>query len=281
MSESPRQRDPIQILWLAGGSCEGCTMAMLGAASPSIEMLLLNKVAGLPPLRLIHPLFALEAGDTYLAQLEQTAVNPNSTAILVIEGTLFDPVRAGNGSFSGMGKRKDGRFRTITDWIDQLAPLATAIVALGTCATWGGVPAAAGNPTGAMSLTDYLGQDFRSLANLPIINIPGCAPHGENFIETIIYLLLHLEQQVPLELDNNNRPAWLYQHQTYAQPAETHYLPQPAHPLTLPVHCGVPQHGWMNHVGGCATVGGACNGCTMPGFPDQFLEAMNNETMNQ
>src|SRR4029453_3755492 len=61
-------------------------------------------------------------------------------------------------------------------WLRRLAPGAAATIAIGTCATWGGVPSAEGNPTGAMSLMDFLGKDYRSAFGLPVINIPGCAP---------------------------------------------------------------------------------------------------------
>jgi len=142
-----------------------------------------------------------------LAQLESAASGALSPLIVVIEGSVFDPVQAGDGFFSGMGER-DGRPCTVTDWLDRLVPQATAVIAIGTCATWGGVPAAAGNPTGAMGLTDYLGSEFRSQAGLPVINLPGCAPPGDNFIETLIYLLLHLRNEVLLELDDLNRPRW-------------------------------------------------------------------------
>jgi hydrogenase small subunit len=267
------------IIWLSGGSCEGCSMATLGASDPGFEDLLLSQLSGLPPIRLIHSLIAFEAGDAYLAQLEQAAMGTVAPLILVIEGSIFDPVTAGTGFFSGMGER-NGRSLTITDWLDQLIPQATAVIAMGTCATWGGVPAAIGNPTGAMSLNDYLGSDFRTTADLPIINIPGCAPPGRNFIETLIYLLHHLSQQVPLELDEFNRPAWLYRQQTYPQPAQVDYHPLHLYQSETAVNCNVPEQGWMNHVGGCVNVGGACNGCTMPSFPDNLLREMNNEIMN-
>jgi hydrogenase small subunit len=53
-----------------------------------------------------------------------------------------------------------------------LAPKAWGVVAIGTCATYGGIHAMAGNPTGCMGLADYLGWDFRSAGGLPIVNVP-------------------------------------------------------------------------------------------------------------
>ena len=242
-------------------------MAAIGAAAPGVETLLLGEIAGLPAIDLIHPMTAVEAGNAYLDQLEAAANGLLTPLILVVEGSIFDAVLAGAGFFSGMGE-DNGRPLTITDWLDKLVGQATAVIAIGSCATWGGVPAAWGNPTGAMSLADYLGHGFRSTADLPIINIPGCAPPGENFVETLIYLLLHLSEQVPLELDEANRPAWLYQQQTQPQAAT---FSMPIYHTETAVACRVPEQGWMNHVGGCTNVGGTCNGCTMPGFPDRYL----------
>ncbi|MEJ7700469.1 MAG: hypothetical protein WKF71_12595 [Pyrinomonadaceae bacterium] len=50
------------------------------------------------------------------------------------------------------------------EWIDRLAPKAWAVMAVGTCATYGGIHAMEGNPTGAMGLPDYLGWDWKSKA---------------------------------------------------------------------------------------------------------------------
>jgi hydrogenase small subunit len=242
-------------------------MAVLGATSPNIEQLIFGEDSRLPAVRLIHSLFAVEAGDAFLSLMRKAANGAVSPFILVIEGTLFNDNMCGAGYFSGMGE-DNGRPLSITDWVNKLAPLATAVIAIGTCATWGGVPASRGNPTGAISLNEHLGPTFRSTANLPVINIPGCAPPGDSFVETLTYLLLHLSEQVPLELDAENRPAWLYRRHTHPQPA---YLSLPIYQTDSVVDCRVPERGWMNHVGGCANVGGACNGCTMPGFPDKFL----------
>jgi hydrogenase small subunit len=106
-----------------------------------------------------------------------------------------------------------------------------------------------------------------------VINVPGCAPQGETFVELIIYVFLHLAGLVPLDLDSENRPRWLYHPTTYPRPPQTDFLPASAYsPENRPqIGCPVPTYGWMNRIGGCATVGGRCIGCTMPDFADLYL----------
>lgn len=156
-------------------------------------------------------------------------------------------------------------------WGEGLTP---AVLAIGSCATWGGIPAAVGSPTGAMGLEAYLGRDFLSRAGLPIINVPGCAPPGEAFIETVISICLHLAQMVPLELDEERRPRWLYSTLAHPLPPRTDYLPAQVYEVVdrPGVGCPVPVQGWMNRIGGCAHVGGACIGCTARDFADRYLE---------
>ena len=60
--------------------------------------------------------------------------------------------------------KRTGQPITTCEWIDRLAPKALAVVAIGTCATYGGIHAMEGNPTGCMGLADYLGWDWKSKA---------------------------------------------------------------------------------------------------------------------
>ena len=79
---------------------------------------------------------------------------------------------------------------------------------IGTCATYGGIHAMAGNPTGCMGLADYLGWDFRSAGGLPIVNVPGCPVQPENFMETLTWLLYQAAGLAPvIPLDEPAAPA--------------------------------------------------------------------------
>jgi hydrogenase small subunit len=258
------------LIWLGGASCEGCTMAALGAAEPGIEDLILGNVPNAPPVTVIHPALAMESGDAYRAYLERAAEGEISPFILVLEGSVMDESLAGEGTFSRLGEQPDGQPITIAMWIDRLTARAEAVVAIGSCAAWGGIPAAAGGVVGAKGLQEYLGGDFLSRAGLPVINVPGCAPSGEGFIETLTYVLYHLARLAPMDLDEENRPAWLYADRTQLSPPRTDYAVA-RDPDPPSVSCPVPVKGWMRTFGGCARVGGCCIGCTERDFADRYL----------
>ncbi len=178
---------------------------------------------------------------------------------------------------------------TTSEWIDRLAPKALVVLAVGTCATYGGIHAMAGNPTGAMGVPDYLGWNWKSKAGIPIVCVPGCPIHPDNLSETILYLLYQATGQAPMiPLDEELRPTWLFGHTVHEGCDRAGYYEQGdfAHEYGSPkcivklgcwgpvVKCNVPKRGWINGIGGCPNVGGICIGCTMPGFPDKFMPFM-------
>ena len=167
----------------------------------------------------------------------------------------------------------------------DLAPASAAVIAVGTCATWGGIPAALGNVTHAMATMDFLGKDFRSALGLPVVNIPGCAPLGDNITETIVAVLMFLAGVGPLpEVDELGRPAWMFQDTVHRNCTRAGNYEEGIFadkygdreclvelgcwgPV---VQCNMTSRGAIGHNGGCMNTGGICIGCTMPGFPDAF-----------
>ena len=256
------------VVWIGSGGCDGCTMSVLGAVSPTLEELLAGELTNVPSIDLVHPVLSLDSGAGYMARLEQAADGRLDPFLLVVEGSLYDERLARDGCFAGLGER-DGQPIPADEWIARLAPAAAAVMAIGTCATWGGVPAAAGSVTGAMGLGARLGRDFRSDAGLPVVNVPGCAPSGDACIETLAYVFLHLAGLVPRDLDDLGQPRWLYSSATPLQSQGLSWKPRVTPGDTA--LCPVPESGWINRVGGCAVTGGACNGCTRADFPDRLL----------
>ena len=107
--------------------------------------------------------------------------------------------------------QETGQPITTCDWIDRLAPRSWAVVAAGTCATYGGIHATEGNPTGCMGLPDYLGWQWTSAANIPIVCVPGCPVQPDNFMETLLYLFYMAAGRAPMiPLDEALRLKWLF-----------------------------------------------------------------------
>jgi hydrogenase small subunit len=285
---------PVKVVhayWLAGMSCDGCTVAVTGATAPSIEDLLTGRLPGVPRVVLHHPVTSVEAGAAFIRNYELAAEGKlNAPYVVIYEGSIADErlSAATGGYWCGMGVEEvDGAQHPIptTAWLKRLAPGAAAVIAIGTCATWGGIPAAYGNATGSMSVMDFLGKAYRSALGLPVVNVPGCSPVGDNFTETVAAVLLFLNGLGPLpEFDDLGRPAWLFNqtvHQRCVRAgfyeegtfAENYGDPQCLVEIGCwgpVVQCNITARGAINHVGGCMNTGGICIGCTMPGFPDRF-----------
>ncbi|MFN2489512.1 MAG: hydrogenase expression protein HypE [Actinomycetota bacterium] len=285
--------EKVHAFWFAGMSCDGCTVSVTGAQAPSVESLLLGAHPGLPRVILHHPVVNVESGPHYMNAHERAIKGElDAPYVIILEGSISDETRAlqTGGYWAGQGEEPwgpDGEMRTVTtdEWIARLAGNAAAALAIGTCATWGGIPSAEGNPTGAMSLMDFLGKDYRSAFGVPVVNIPGCAPIGDNFTETVAAILYFLQGFGPLpEFDELGRPAWLFGETVHrhcvrgAYYEEGTYAEEFGDPQCLVeigcwgpvVNCNITSRGAINHVGGCMNSGGACIGCTMPGFPDKF-----------
>ena len=200
--EARRRRAPegpvkvVHAFWLAGMSCDGCSISVTGATNPKVEDLLNGVIPGLPKVILHHPVLSMEVGEDFTHAYELAAKGElDAPYVCIYEGSIADEriAHETNGYFSAMGlsslssevENGNGQYEAGTpmptaDRLAQMAPGAAAILAIGTCATWGGIPSAAGNPTGAMSVMDFLGKDYRSALGLPVINVPGCAPLGDN-----------------------------------------------------------------------------------------------------
>lgn len=287
---------PVKVVhayWLAGMSCDGCSIAVTGATSPSVEDLLTGRLPGVPRVVLHHPVISTEAGEAFVKNYELAAEGKlNAPYVVIYEGSIANEDLAAEtgGYWCAMGVNVitdayDATPITTAEWLKRLAPGAAAVIAIGTCATWGGVPSAYGNPTGAMSVMDFLSKDYRSALGLPVVNIPGCSPIGDNFTETVAAVLLFLSGYGPLpEFDELGRPAWLFSETVHRRCVRAGYYEEGvfAHeygdkeclveigcwgPV---VQCNITSRGAINHLGGCMNTGGICIGCTMPGFPDRF-----------
>jgi hydrogenase small subunit len=281
----------VDVLWITAGlSCDGDTIAVTAATQPSLEDVVMGAVPWLPKVRLHNPVLAYENGDEFLAPFHAAARGELGPYVLVVEGSIPNEKIKSEGFWAAMGTdHETGQPIPTCTWIDRLAPGAVAVVAIGTCATYGGIHAMEGNATGAMGLPDYLGWQFRSKAGIPVVCVPGCPVQPDNFMETLLYLLHQVAGAAPMiPLDEALRPQWLFGQTVHEGCDRGGYYEQADFASTYGsrkcivklgcwgpvVNCNVTKRGWMNGIGGCPNVGGVCIGCTMPGFPDKFMPFM-------
>ncbi|MCP3866796.1 MAG: hydrogenase small subunit, partial [Gammaproteobacteria bacterium] len=155
----PKKRPPV--IWLHGQECTGPTEALLRSEQPSLEHLILDLIS-------VDYHQTLDAGAGHQVEdiKRQVMADNRGKYLLVIEGAI--PL-ASNGIFCKIGGE------TMVDITREAAEHAAAIVAYGSCASWGGVQSAAPNPTGAVGAPQFL-------ADKTVVAIPGCPPNPANFI---------------------------------------------------------------------------------------------------
>ncbi len=291
VTQRPPAVSDVHVLWMTAGlSCDGDSVSITAATQPSIEDIVLGAIPGLPKVHIHNPVLAYENGDDFLKFWYMAERGELDPFVLVVEGSIPNEKIKKEGYWAALGTdEKTGQPIPTTEWIDRLAPKAIAVIGCGTCATYGGIHAMAGNPTGCMGLMDYLGADWCSRAGIPIVNVPGCPVQPDNFMETVLYLMFQVAGLAPMiQLDALGRPNWLFGRTVHEGCDRGGYYEQgdfateygsPKCIVKLGcwgpvVNCNVPKRGWMAGIGGCPNVGGICIGCTMPGFPDKFMPFM-------
>jgi hydrogenase small subunit len=286
------ERQLVHVLWLTAGlGCDGDSVALTAATSPSLEDLLRGVLPGTPRLAIYNPLLAYETGEDFVTAFSRAASGRLEPFIFVLEGSVPNESVSGDGHWAAFGvDAETGQPVTTCTWIDRLAPRAAAVLALGTCAAYGGIPAMRGNPTGAMGLRDYLGSGWISRRGVPIVNLPGCPVQPDNITETLLHLALYVAGvEEMFELDEQGRPSRLFARTVqegcgragFAEQGEFASSPADHRGCLVKIgcmgpvaKCNVPIRGWVGGIGGCPNVGGICLACTMPGFPDKFMPFM-------
>ena len=169
------------VIWLSFQECTGCTESITRSHKPSLENLIFDFVS----LDYHHTLQAA-SGHAAEEAREQAMHENGGEYILIVDGSI--PLK------------DDGVYSTIAgmtnlDMLLQVAKDAAAIVSIGTCAAFGGLPKASPNPTGAVAVSDII-------TDKPIINIPGCPPIPVVMTGVLAHVLTF---GIP-ELDSLNRP---------------------------------------------------------------------------
>lgn len=180
----PKKRPPV--IWLHGQECTGPTEALLRSEGPSFEHLILDLIS-----LDYHQTLDAGAGHQVEDVKKKSMAENKGKYLLVIEGAI--PVKD-NGIYCKIAGE------TMLDLTHEAAENAAAIIAYGSCASWGGVQSAAPNPTGAQGAPEVL-------QGKTVLTIPGCPPNPANFIGTVLFFVTY--GKLP-PLDNKNRPKWAY-----------------------------------------------------------------------
>jgi len=174
------------VLWLQGQSCSGCSVSFLNTDSPGAVEILTQYIS-----LCFHSTLSTATGKTGMDIVER--VIEKGDFFLVVEGSI--PEKMPHACVMG-GK-------PITEWVSAAAKQSSAVISIGTCASFGGIPAAENNPTGATSVPDFLSNQNIST---PIIRLPGCPCHPDWLVGTLAHVLSF---GLP-DMDSLQRPTMFY-----------------------------------------------------------------------
>ncbi len=119
--------------WLAGMSCDGCTVAVTGGTAPSVEDLLLGRLPGVPRVVLHHPVTSVESGESFIRNYELAAEGKlNAPYVVIYEGSIPDErlAAATGGYWCAMGSETVPKPVPTTTWLRRMAPRAAAVIAV-------------------------------------------------------------------------------------------------------------------------------------------------------
>ena len=254
------------VVWLNGANCTGCTVSLANRISTDgpkdVADLLINYLD-----LAFHPNLMGASGDLAVQNLHN-ATSSGTGFILAVDGgipTAFD-------GHTCMLWTENGREITAKEAVLDLAPKAMATLCIGTCASFGGIPAGNPNPTGIKSVQELTG--------VGAINIPGCPTHPDWIVWTIAQLLAGITPS----LDQDGRPVDLFggesrnihhrcprrereEADTFGQEGQCLKELGCKGPHT---QGDCPTRLWNGGTNWCVGANAICLGCTEAGFPDEF-----------
>jgi len=249
-----------RVCWVQAQSCSGCSVSLLNSDHPGPLELLTQYIS-----LVFHQNVGAAQGQTVVDLLEQ--IEEAGDFVLVVEGAIpLDMPEAC--TIAG---------RSIQDILVPLTRKAMAVVAVGTCAAYGGIPGAEGNPTGAGSVRDLMVK-----AGIPVegrlLNCPSCPTHPKSVVGTLAYVAGRGYPEVHPELLT---PRMFYSSSTHDDCPRFHYYNKHIYaeqfgaeegclfklgclgPLTF-TEC--PRRQWNGGVNWCIRAGAPCIGCSFEGF---------------
>ena len=251
----------VPVLWLQGQACSGCSVSLLNTIFyTTIDDLAVN-VLDIN----FHPNLTAAAGNMAVAQVERTY--RKGGYVLVLEGAI--PAGSG-GAFCNLWPGM-----TFEKAVERYAGRAAFIMGVGTCACYGGIPAAAPNPTGAHGLADSYGGKR-------VVKIPGCPIHPDWVVGTVAYILANGTAPA---LDAYGRPLTFFGRRLHGDHCplkgmnEAHRPGQGGCTKEMgcrgeKTYCDCNIRLWNGGAPGakgvswCSGAGAVCIGCSEPSFPD-------------
>lgn len=180
------------IVWLQFAECTGCTEALLRTADPFIDDLLLDKVSSE-----YHETIMAAAGDAATACLDNAVATYAGQFLCFVEGAI---PTANGGIYGTIGGK------TMLQIAREVLPKAGAVICVGTCAAYGGLPAAAGGLTGA--------KGVKAATGISTVNLAGCPPNAVNIAALVVNYLLN--GRMP-RLDHVGRPVFAYSEKVHSR----------------------------------------------------------------
>jgi quinone-reactive Ni/Fe-hydrogenase small subunit len=188
VAEATELMNRVPVIWIELQDCAGNSEALLRSSAPTVDDLLFD-VLSLE----FHETLQACAGFDADKQLEEAVEHFKGKYLLFVEGAI--PMGM-NGQYGTIGASGE----TFHEHLMRMSKDAAAVVAVGTCATFGGIPAAAPNPTGAVGVMDLV-------KGKPVVNIPACPANPANMVGVILHFVL--TGQIP-ELDSLLRPKFAF-----------------------------------------------------------------------
>jgi len=175
----------LPVIWISALDCTGCKESFIRSFEPSTLDTLLNYIS-----LEYSELLSAASAEQIEEHKESIFEKYRGEYVLAIEGSI--PDRDEFLMIAG---------KSVKEEIIHMAKHAKAVIAFGSCSSWGGIPAAAPNPTEALAVTDIIPE------GVPLALVPGCPPVAEVIIGTLLHI--HFHGELP-ELDKKLRPKAFY-----------------------------------------------------------------------
>ncbi len=257
--EQAAKRPPV--VWLSFQGCSGCFESLAKAQYPDVASIVLDVIS-------LNYQEVIMAPAGSLAEKNLADTVAAGGYVTLVEGAVATEIPE---AMMVAG-------RTSQEIVKEVAEGGAATIAVGTCATYGGVQAMKPNPTGAKGVRDVI--------STPVVNVPGCPVNPDTLVSTITYYLLH--KQAP-PMDGEGRPKFAFSQKVHencqrrahfdageyveqygSEEEAKHYCLYKMGCKGPETHSPCPLTLWNSKQNWCVGCGNGCIGCMEPDFWDKF-----------